>query len=585
MKKVTQFILIMLLMGISFLVTTCKKSENEIPPSLNVNPTTKEIDQNTGNFNVSVTSTVAWTASCDKNWITLEPLSGIGNGTIKADFQANSSITPRTANIVLKGTNIEDHIISVTQSGIQPILTITPAMQNVSVAAGSTTINIVSNLSWSVSSDQTWCTLAQTSGTGNTALTVNYLANAITSPRTATITFTANGISSQTVLITQAELIPVLIVTPSSHSANSLAGTATYTITSNIPWTAACGESWLSISNPNGSNNATLTVNYEQNATIASRVASIVVSGNGIESQTVTLTQTNIVPTLTVTPANKDVASTAGSTTFDITSNTSWIAQSDQTWCTITSTAGTGNATLTVNYELNTTLSQRVGIITISGNGLSAKAVTVTQQSAISTEGIVAYYPFNGNANDESGKGHNGIVNGAALTKDRKGNINKAYNFNGISNNILAANGINGKTFSLSIWINIASADLSRHEIISFGDIATNQSFFLHIVDNKVSCDIANVQGMYTSNSCSVNGWHHCVVNSVNGLVSLYIDNTFRSSFNFSSMNISGTNFSIGSLWDNFQTFGYSWYSGSLDDIRIYNRALTDNEIKQLYNE
>jgi len=384
MKKVNSIKIIMLLMGISFFLSTCKKPEDEIPPSLNVNPTTKEIDQNTGNFNVSVTSTVAWTASCDKNWITLEPLSGIGNGTVKADFQANAATTPRTANIIFKGVNVEDRIVSVTQSGIQPILTITPALQNVSVDAGSTTINIVSNLSWSVSSDQTWCTLAQSSGTGNASLTVNYLTNKITSPRTATITFTANGVSSQTVLITQAEFIPVLLVTPSSKTVNSIAESATYTITSNIPWTAACGESWLTISNPNGSNNATLTVNYEQNATIATRVASIVVSGNGIASQTVTLMQTNIIPTLTVTPENKDVTSPAGSTTFEITNNTTWSAQSDQTWCTITNATGNGNATLNVNYEENTQAIQRVANLTIVVNGVPNKIATVTQAPVIS---------------------------------------------------------------------------------------------------------------------------------------------------------------------------------------------------------
>ena len=48
--------------------------------------------------------------------------------------------------------------------------------------------------------------------------------------------------------------------------------------------------------------------------------------------------------------------------------------------------------------------------------------------------GLVAYYPFNGNANDESGNGRDGVVNGATLSSDRFGNSNKAYSFNGIDN-------------------------------------------------------------------------------------------------------------------------------------------------------
>ena len=48
--------------------------------------------------------------------------------------------------------------------------------------------------------------------------------------------------------------------------------------------------------------------------------------------------------------------------------------------------------------------------------------------------GLVAHYPFNGNANDESGNGNDGTVNGATLTTDRFGNANKAYSFDGVSN-------------------------------------------------------------------------------------------------------------------------------------------------------
>jgi len=49
------------------------------------------------------------------------------------------------------------------------------------------------------------------------------------------------------------------------------------------------------------------------------------------------------------------------------------------------------------------------------------------------SDGLVAYYPFNGNANDESGHGNNGIVNGATLTTDRNGNVNSAYSFDGVN--------------------------------------------------------------------------------------------------------------------------------------------------------
>jgi len=54
--------------------------------------------------------------------------------------------------------------------------------------------------------------------------------------------------------------------------------------------------------------------------------------------------------------------------------------------------------------------------------------------------GLMAYYPFNGNANDASGNGNNAVFNNASLTNDRFGNPNSAYSFNGIDNYIRVPN-------------------------------------------------------------------------------------------------------------------------------------------------
>lgn len=52
------------------------------------------------------------------------------------------------------------------------------------------------------------------------------------------------------------------------------------------------------------------------------------------------------------------------------------------------------------------------------------------------SEGLILYYPFDGNANDESGNGENGTIYGPSLTYDRFGNENSAYEFNGTSDYI-----------------------------------------------------------------------------------------------------------------------------------------------------
>jgi len=69
--------------------------------------------------------------------------------------------------------------------------------------------------------------------------------------------------------------------------------------------------------------------------------------------------------------------------------------------------------------------------------------------------GLVACYPFNANAKDESGNGNNGTVNGATLTTDRFGKANSAYNFDGYTQFIeVSANQFQNNNYSFSIWAN-----------------------------------------------------------------------------------------------------------------------------------
>ena len=70
---------------------------------------------------------------------------------------------------------------------------------------------------------------------------------------------------------------------------------------------------------------------------------------------------------------------------------------------------------------------------------LAASSAFAQVPSYVPTNGLVGWWPFNGNANDESGNGNNGTVNGASLTIDRFGNNNSAFYFNGINNYISLA--------------------------------------------------------------------------------------------------------------------------------------------------
>jgi plastocyanin len=95
-------------------------------------------------------------------------------------------------------------------------------------------------------------------------------------------------------------------------------------------------------------------------------------------SMVASFTVTGTTPTLNVTPSNQNVTYVAGTTTFNVTSNSSWTASTPDSWCTVTP-SGTGNGTITANYTSNPSVNQRVASITVSVSGLSPQVVTVTQ--------------------------------------------------------------------------------------------------------------------------------------------------------------------------------------------------------------
>jgi len=199
-------------------------------------------------------------------------------------------------------------------------------------------------------------------------------------------------------------------------------------------------------------------------------------------------------------------------------------------------------------------------------------------------DGLVAYYPFNGNANDESGNGHNGIIQGATLTADRFGNANSAYNFNGVDNNIELENTTSYDMFSgfsLVAWVNFTnSADqsiISKHKnhLKNSYNIATSG----HIVLNT------NNRSTYieTPNTYNDGNWHF-IVGIYNGTAnttttSIYVDGAL--------MVAGKTEYSIGSA-ENIRIgsdSSMSFFNGTVDDVRIYSRVISESEILELYNE
>ncbi|MBN3035945.1 MAG: hypothetical protein JW861_10195 [Bacteroidales bacterium] len=201
------------------------------------------------------------------------------------------------------------------------------------------------------------------------------------------------------------------------------------------------------------------------------------------------------------------------------------------------------------------------------------------------TDSLIAWYPFNGNTLDASGHGYDAVNYGATLTDDRFGNPNSAYAFNGISQymDIPGTESMNFETggFSLAVWISFTDPAQNRPFIAKH--ISGIQSgYFLAVrPDEKLQFYLTGEPGLYTSESYNDGQWHLLVGVFDGSTMHLYVDGMLKASQTRNHTNYNSTTIKFGSL-DAGPGGPGLFYSGKLDDIRIYNRALTANEVVQL---
>jgi uncharacterized protein (TIGR02145 family) len=237
--------------------------------------------------------------------------------------------------------------------------------------------------------------------------------------------------------------------------------------------------------------------------------------------------------------------------------------------------------------------------------------------SYVPTNGLVGWWGFNGNAQDGSGNGNHGTVNGATLTTDRFGNQNGAYSFDGNLNHIqiqpsLTLNNFNN-AITISTWIysvgpsgnpSYGGQDLQG----IFGPathLGGDGGFFLRLFDsnwdsvNNRVVDFACAlpyNGILNNNSSSLvlntNTWVNVICTFNSPIVKIYrngmLVDSLQVNFGLSgSLNTSGRYYTIGQCidwWGSGVPIAIQSFNGKIDDIGIWNRALTPQEITNLYN-
>ena len=204
---------------------------------------------------------------------------------------------------------------------------------------------------------------------------------------------------------------------------------------------------------------------------------------------------------------------------------------------------------------------------------------------------LVAHYPFNGNANDESGadndgnppKDNHGTVYGAVLAPDRCGFADKAYSFDGNDyidggdNSVLnIANEI-----TVAAWVNHTSG--SGH-IVNRGGGWENYGYSLFWLSSNIRIELQRLgeKRMFDILSPSSGAWHHVAFTwkFATGIITTYIDGVPAGTSNFTGpIGVPVENLNIGR-----KELNANYFNGSIDDVVIWDKALTATEMLDLYN-
>lgn len=202
----------------------------------------------------------------------------------------------------------------------------------------------------------------------------------------------------------------------------------------------------------------------------------------------------------------------------------------------------------------------------------------------VPTNGLLAFWPFTGNTNDLTANANHLTNNGATLVADRNGTANAAYSFNGAGNYlektvpsfVFSPSG----TFSVSFWINRPST--TGGVAMMSGSGTANNFIWLFsgsAANNTFGTNKQQSAWIWANSPYAVNQWEHYVCMYINGVMRVYRNGVLEVSATYTYTGALSTAlpFYIG------KDIGTSYFNGSIDDIAIWNRSLTNCEIQKLY--
>lgn len=256
--------------------TVIEQAGSYVKPYLTLSSTGCSIGSSSASTSVTVTSNISWNVISDVRWITINTLSGTGNGTISFEVSENIDSIPRKGVITVFNATYDIYAeFVVEQAGEKLYIIISPySFQVPSTGSSGNVISISANCDYDITTDVNWITLSAASGSGNGSVSFTTGENTSKYGETGNIIFSNSAVSSYaTVEIMSVE--NYLSANTSSLTASIDGDTLSVDVYSNVAWAVSVdsGEDhsrWLSVVPTSGSNNGELRITVASGTTTRS---------------------------------------------------------------------------------------------------------------------------------------------------------------------------------------------------------------------------------------------------------------------------------------------------------------------------
>jgi hypothetical protein len=336
-----------------------------------------------GSVEVALKSNGEWTIEPTVEWLTVSPMSGTGDATLTFTAQANMTGENRSTKITAS-TKDNAAVITVTQEAVLYYVNVSPLGIYCDEEGGEFTVEVSSNIEWEVITPE-WVSSSMMSGSNDATLTltVSPIEGDVAASREAEVFIGSLNSASARVIVVQ-EVTPVMTIdlTPKNLDFVCSGETKSVTVVTDDSWTAAVEVDWVVLSQTEGEGQTEINVTIGENPEYAQRQTTVLFTTAGGMMAILGIRQ-DATPDphfLEVMPLSLQFGKDGGEQDFTIGCDTDWIVDVSDEWLTVSSPAGSGNATVTLTAAPNMLLEPRTAYVMVKSGDLAAEVV-VSQEA------------------------------------------------------------------------------------------------------------------------------------------------------------------------------------------------------------